>query len=166
MSLTSRGGVDRRRSTATGTGTLAVLVLVGVGGSPGYTGWAEANTDPNSAAGWFLRLLAWPSWRFDSDRPMETLFTDGLRALLLVVLAAVLLYLLPGPQSAPAAGLLSQLFSGWGAYVFAAGFAALLSALLGAESSLFAAVQSAGTGAAYGFFAGWIIGVASLGGRA
>ncbi|MEU4566374.1 hypothetical protein [Micromonospora sp. NPDC023956] len=166
MPLTSRAGVDRRRSTATGTGTLAALVLVGVCGSPAYVRWAGDSTDPNSASGWFLRLLAWPSWRFDSDRPVETLFTDGLRALLVVVLAAILLYLLPGPQTAPAAGLFSQLFSGWGAYVFAAGFAALLSALFGADSSLFVAVQAAGTGAAYGFFAGWIIGVASLGGRA
>lgn len=166
MPLTSRAGVDRHRSTATGTGTLAALVLVAVCGSSGYTRWAERSTDPNSASGWFLRLLAWPAWRWDSAAPLETLFTDGLRALLLVVLAAVLLYLLPGPQSAPAAGLLSQFFSGWGAYVFAAGFAAVLSVLFGSDASLFAAFQAAGTGAAYGFFAGWIVGVASLGGRA
>lgn len=165
MPSTNRTGLDAR-STATGTGTLAALVLVAVCGSTGYARWAEANTDPNGALGWFLRLLAWPTWRFDPDAPVETLFTDGLRALLLLVLTAALLYLLPGPQSAPASSLLSQFFSGWGAYVFAAGFAAVLSTLLGADASLFAAFQAAGTGAAYGFFAGWIVGAASLGGRA
>lgn len=166
MPLTSRAGVDRHRGTATGTGTLAALVLVAVCGSSGYTRWAERSTDPDSAGGWFLRLLAWPTWRWDSTSPVETLFTEGLRALLLIVLTGVLLYLLPGPQSAPATGLLSQFFSGWGAYVFAAGFAAVLGTLLGRDPSLFAAFQAAGTGAAYGFFAGWIVGVASLGGRA
>ncbi|WDZ85699.1 hypothetical protein [Micromonospora cathayae] len=166
MPLTSRAGVDRRRSTATGTGTLAALVLVAVCGSSGYARWAERSTDPNSAGGWFLRLLAWPTWRLDSSAPLETLFTDGLRALLLIVLTGVLLYLLPGPQSAPASGLLSQFFSGWGAYVFAAGFAAVLATLFGDDPSLFAAFQAAGTGAGYGFFAGWVVGIASLGGRA
>ncbi|WBB78868.1 hypothetical protein O7606_22110 [Micromonospora sp. WMMD882] len=166
MPSTSRTGTDRQRSTATGTGTLAALVLVAVCGSSGYTRWAERSADPNSASGWFLRLLAWPSWRLDPAAPVETLFTDGLRALLLVGFTAVLLYLLPGPQASPASGLLSQFFSGWGAYVFAAGFAAVLGTLFGGDPSLFAAVQAAGTAAAYGLFAGWIVGVASLGGRA
>lgn len=50
--------------------------------------------------------------------------------------------------------------------MLAAGLAALVSTLLGPDPSLLAALQAAGTGATYGFLSGWIIGTASLGGRA
>lgn len=163
MTSPNPAGSVRRRGTATGTSTLAAIVLVVVCGSPGYVGWAEANTDPLSASGWFLRLLAWPSWRFDADRPMDSLLTDGLRPLLVVVLTMALIRLLPG---APTTGALGQVFAAWAGYVFAAGFAALLSSPFGVDASLFGAMQATGTGATYGFFAGWIVGVASLGGRA
>jgi hypothetical protein len=37
--------------------------------------------------------------------------------------------------------------------------------LIGSNPSLLGAFQAAGGGAAYGFFVGWIIGIATLGGR-
>ena len=49
-------------------------------------------------------------------------------------------------------------------YVFAGAFAALLTALIQANPSLLGAFQAAGIGAGYGFFVGWIIGIATLGG--
>jgi hypothetical protein len=165
MASTNRSGAVSRYGTAAGTGTLAVLVLVAVCGSPLYVRWAAGNTDPNSAGGWFLQLLAWPAWRFDEGPGRGVLGVD-LRAILLVILAAALLYVLPASQVARVQGSLSQFFSGWSAYVLAAGLAALLSALLGPDRSLLAALQAAGTGASYGFLSGWIIGAASLGGRA
>ena len=78
-----------------------------------------------------------------------------------------LLYLLPAAQVArvPAARSASSSPAGprtsWPRRL-----AALLAALLGPDPSLLGALQAAGTGAGYGFFTGWIIGIASLGGRA
>ncbi|MFC3503188.1 hypothetical protein ACFOOK_19715 [Micromonospora krabiensis] len=164
--LTSRTGRVSRYGTAAGTGTLAVLVLVAVSGSPAYVRWVENHTDPNAAGGWYLRLLAWPAWRLDGgDRPGGVLAAD-LRAILLVVLAAALLYVLPAAQVARVPGPVSQFFSGWAAYVLAAGVAAVLAVLLGPDPSLLNALQSASAGAGYGFLTGWVIGTASLGGRA
>ncbi|TDC44408.1 hypothetical protein E1258_31810 [Micromonospora sp. KC207] len=166
MAAANRSGAISRYGTAAGTGTLAVLLLVAVCGSPLYVGWAEEHTEPDSAGGWFLRLLAWPAWRFGSGEPGQGALATDLRAILLVLLAAALLYVLPASQVARVQGAVSQFFSGWGAYVLAAGLAALLGALLGPDPSLLAALQAAGTGAGYGFLSGWIIGTASLGGRA
>jgi hypothetical protein len=153
-----------RYKTTTGAGTLAALVLVLVFGSPWYGDWAEDNTDANTAGGWFLRLLAWPAWRFDSDEPVQDLLSTNLRAILVVVLTALFLYALPGSQLARARGTLSQFFAGWSAYVFAGAFASLLAALIHSNPTLLGAFQAAGSGATYGLFVGWIIGVACLGG--
>ncbi|MFI7486820.1 hypothetical protein ACIBXA_00370 [Micromonospora echinaurantiaca] len=164
MALTNRPRRIGRYGTAAGTGALAALVLVAVCGSPAYVGWAQDHTDPNSAGGWFLRLLGWPAWRFSGED--GGLLAGNLRAVLLVVLAATFLYLLPAAQVARVQGSVSQFFSGWAAYVLAGGVASLLAAFLGPDPTLLAALQAAGTGASYGFLAGWIVGTASLGGRA
>ena len=166
MALTNRPRTVSGYGTAAGTGSLAALLLVAVCGSPMYVGWVQDHTDPNSAGGWFLRLLAWPAWKLHSDDPHQGVLATDLRAVLLVILAVVFLYLLPTSQVARVQGSASQFFSGWAAYVLAAGFAALLAALLGPDGSLYAAFQATGTGVTYGFFAGWVIGLASLGGRA
>ncbi|MER5336435.1 hypothetical protein [Micromonospora sp. NPDC002717] len=165
MALTNPPRAGGRYGTAAGTGALAALLLVAVCGSPAYVGWATG-TDPNSAGGWFLQLLAWPAWRFDGGDASGGLLVANLRAVLLVILAVVFLYLLPATQVARVQGSASQFFSGWAAYVLAGGFASLLAAFLGPDPSLLTAIQSAGTGATYGFLSGWIIGTASLGGRA
>jgi hypothetical protein len=153
-----------RYKTATGAGTLAALLLVLIFGSPWYVDWAEDNADPQTAGGWFLRLLAWPNWAFDSDESIQDIVADDLRAILVVVFTALFLYMLPGSQLARARGTLSQFFAGWAAYVFAGAFAGLVTMLFHSNPTLLRALQSAGDGATYGFFVGWIIGLAALGG--
>ncbi|MBY8873193.1 hypothetical protein K7640_15260 [Micromonospora sp. PLK6-60] len=166
MALTNRPRTVSGYGTAAGTGTLAVLILVAVCGSPWYVGWAATHTDPDGAGSWFLRLLAWPAWRFGMGDSADRISGGDLRAILLVLLAAGLLYLMPAAQAARVPGSLSQFCTGWAAYALAAGLAALLAAFLGTDASLLVSFQAAGTGATYGFFAGWIVGLASLGGRA
>ena len=74
------------------------------------------------------------------------LATD-LRAILLLVFAAGLLYLLPAGQVARVPGSASQFFSGWAAYTLAGAAAALLAALFTSGGSLLAAFETTGTGA-------------------
>ncbi|MGW0431908.1 hypothetical protein ACWDV4_05105 [Micromonospora sp. NPDC003197] len=157
--------LTNRYRTATGAGTLAALLLVLIFGSPWYNDWAQRNADAGTAGGWFLRLLAWPAWRFDSDDSVQNVLATDLKAILVVVLTALFLTLLPGSQLARARGTLSQLFAGWAAYVFAGAFAALLTTLIQTDPSLLGAFQAAGDGAGYGLFVGWIVGIATLGGR-
>lgn len=96
--------LTNRYKTAPGAGTLAALILVLVFGSPWYADWAADNTDPDTAGGWWLRLLAWPHWRFDSDDSLRSILITDLRAILVVVLTLLFLYLLPGSQLARARG--------------------------------------------------------------
>jgi hypothetical protein len=153
-----------RYKTATGAGTLAAFLLVLIFGSPWYRDWAQDNADPDTAGGWFLRLLGWPAWTFDSDESLQDIISADLRAILVVVFTALFLFMLPGSQLARARGTLSQFFAGWAAYIFAGGFAALVATLFHTNPSLLGAFQSAGEGAAYGLFVGWIVGLAALGG--
>ena len=157
--------LGNRYKSAPGAGTLAALLLVLVFGSPWYADWVNDNTNPNTAGGWWLRLLAWPRWQINSDDSLREILVTDLRAILVVLLTAVFLFLLPGSQLARARGTISQFFAGWAAYVFAGGFAALLTTLFLANPSLLGAFRAAGEGATYGLFVGWIIGVATLGGR-
>jgi hypothetical protein len=156
--------LTNRYKTATGAGTLAALILVLVFGSPWYADWARNNTDVTTADGWFLRLLSWPAWRFDSNDSVRNIVAADLKAFLVVVLTALFLYLLPGSQLARARATFSQFFAGWASYVFAGAFAALLTTLIQADPTLLGAFGAAGAGAAYGLFVGWIIGLATLGG--
>lgn len=156
--------LGNRYKSAPGAGTLAALILVLVFGSPWYANWAADNTNPETAGGWWLRLLSWPRWSFDSSDSLRDIVVGDLKAILLVVLTLLFLYLLPGSQLARARGTISQFFAGWAAYIFAGGFAALLTTLFLANPSLLGAFQAAGNGAAYGLFVGWIVGFATLGG--
>lgn len=156
--------VFSRYRTATGAGTLAALLLVLGFGNPAYVEWAQNNTDPNDAGGFFLRLLAWPAWRFSTEDSVQDVIAADVRAILLVALTAVFLYVLPGSQLARARGTLSQFFAGWAAYIFAGAFAGLLAAVIQANPTLLAAFQSASNGAIYGLFVGWVVGAAALGG--
>lgn len=158
--------LTNRFKTVTGAGTLAAVVLVLVFGSPWYADWLpHSGTSANAAGGWFLRLLAWPAWRFDSGDSIRTLVANDLKAVLVVALAALFLSLLPRPPLARARARFSQFFAGWASYVFAGGFAALLAALVQTDPSLLGAFQAAGNGAGYGLFTGWIIGLATLASR-
>lgn len=155
-----------RYRTAAGTGVVAALILVLIFGSPVYVDWANRNTDPATGAwDWFLRLLTWPSWSFDDDVPVRDLVARDIKAILVVVFTAVFLVLLTGAQLARARGGVSQLFAGWAAYIFAAATAGLLAAIVLTNPTPLQSFMWAGAGATYGFFTGWIIGLAALGGR-
>lgn len=154
-----------RYSTATGTGTLTAVVLVLAFGNPAYVDWVRDNTNENTAGGWFLRLLAWPAWRFDSDEPVRDLIAADIKAILLIALTALFLAALTNSQLSRARGSISQLLAGWAAYIFAAALAGLLTAFIQTNPSLLSAFQAAGAGGIYGLFVGWIVGLAALGGR-
>jgi hypothetical protein len=153
--------LGNRYKTAPGAGTLAALLLVLIFGSPLYADWVDRNTDAATAGGWFLRLLAWPHWEFNSHESIRTVIVTDLKAILVVVLTWVFLMLLPGSQLARARGTISQFFAGWAAYVFAGGFAALFTALILRNPTLIGAFRAAGDGATYGLFVGWIVGIAA-----
>lgn len=155
--------VTTRYRTATTAGVLAALILVVIFGSPWYVDWVRDSTDENTAGGWFLRLLAWPAWAFDADLPLRDVFANAIRAILLVVFTGLFLILLAGTQLARARGTISQFFAGWSAYVFAGASAGLVAALIVSDPTLLNALQAAGSGATYGLFTGWIIGIAILG---
>ena len=155
--------LTRGRTSTTGAGVLTALVLVLAFGSPAYVDWSRGHTDTGTAGGWFLRLLAWPSWSFDSDAPVRDVLSRDIKAILVVVLAAVFLSALPGTQLARARGTLSQFLAGWSAYIFAGAFAGFIAAFILSNPTLLAAFQAAGTGAGYGLFTGWIVGIATLG---
>lgn len=157
--------LTNRYKSVTSAGTLAALVLVLVFGSPWYADWAHNNTNPKTAGGWFLQLLAWPAWRFNSSDSVQDVFAADLKAILVVALTALFLFLLPGSQLARARGTLSQFFAGWASYIFAGAFAALIAALVQSNPTLLGAFVAAGSGAGYGFFVGWIVGIATLGAR-
>jgi hypothetical protein len=159
MAVTTRS----RYRTATTAGVLAALVLVVIFGSPWYVDWVRDSTDPDTAGGWFLRLLAWPAWAFDADVPLRDVFANAIRAILVVVFTGLFLIMLAGTQLARARGTLSQFFAGWSAYIFAGASAGLLAAVFLTNPTLLRAFQAAGSGAAYGLFTGWIIGIAILG---
>src|SRR5689334_18059757 len=139
--------LTNRYRSAVGTGTLTALILVLVFGSPWYFDWAADNTSPDTAGGWWLRLMSWPHWQIDSDDSLRTILINDLKAILVVVLTALFLYLLPGSQLARARGTISQFFAGWGSYIFACGFAALFTTLFLANPSLLTAFSAAGSGA-------------------
>lgn len=157
--------VATRYRTATGAGVLAAFLLIAIFGSPLYVEWVRANADPDTAWGWFLHLLAWPSWQLDADATLRDNLAAILRALLLLLFSALFLSLLPGSQLARARGTVSQLLAGWGAYIFAGAAAGLLAAVIRSDPSVLGALEAAGAGAGYGLFVGWIVGSAALGGQ-
>lgn len=154
-----------RHRTATGTGVLAAVILVLAFGNPAYVDWVRGNTNENTAGGWFLRLLTWPAWRFDSDQPVRDLIAADIKAILLVLLTALFLAATTGAQLSRARGSISQLLAGWSAYIFAAAVAGLLAAFIQTNPSVLTAFQAAGSGGIYGLFVGWIVAVAALGGN-
>lgn len=147
-----------RYRTAPGAGTLAAVLLVLVFGSPIYVDWAAHHTNPNTAGGWFMRLLSWPAWRFNKVDSVQNLVADDLRAILVLLLTFVMMLVFAGTLAR------SQFFAGWGSYIFAGALAALVSSFVLTNPTLLTAFQAAGGGAIYGLFVGWIVGFASLGG--
>jgi hypothetical protein len=156
--------LGNRYKSAPGAGTLAAFLLVLIFGSPWYFDWVNKNISDTSAGGWWLHLLAWPHWEFNSHDSVRTILVGDLKAILLILLTWLFLRMLPGTQLARARGTVSQFLAGWSASVFASGFAALIATLFLHNPSLLGAFRTAGDGATYGLFVGWIIGLAALGG--
>lgn len=153
-------GVLTQHRTTTAAGVIAAAVLVLVFGSPPYGDWARDNATGPGALDWFLTLLTWPSWNFDADLPVRDIFAIMLRAILVVALTAVFLAVLAGQRARNSAG---QLLSGWAAYIFAGAAAGLLAAVIQSDPTMLGAFEAAASGAAYGLFTGWIIGLATFG---
>ncbi|MEK8109054.1 hypothetical protein NKG94_38250 [Micromonospora sp. M12] len=142
-----------------------MLLLVGICGSPAFTGWAATQTDRSR--------LAPSTCACSPGRPGGSTRTGRPAGCSPPTLGPCCWWSSRWPCSTccppprwPVPGPVSQFFSGWAAYVLAGGLAAVLAALLGPAPSLLGALQDASTGAGYGFLTGWIIGTASLGGRA
>ena len=79
-----------------------------------------------------------------------------------MVLTAVFLSLLAVAPGWGLRGVLGAVVAGWGAFIFAAALAGLLAAFLAVHASLLGAFISAGGGAVYGLFVGWIVGLTTL----
>ena len=153
MAVTTAGRVR----TVPGVAAVAALILVLAFGNPSYVDWANRHASPDTAWGFFLRILAWPSWSFSSTESVQNLLANDLRAILLIVFTAVFMAMLVGSR-----GSISQIFAGWAAYIFAGALAGLIAAFFLSHPSLLTAFQSAAPGAAYGLFVGWIVGLTTL----
>jgi hypothetical protein len=152
MAVTTTGRVR----TVPGTAAIAALILVLAFGNPAYVEWANKHASSDNAWGFFLKELAWPNWTFSSTESVQNVLASDIRAILVIVLAAVFVGLL-----ASARGFLA----GWAGYIFAAAFAGFLSAFIMSHASLLGAFGWAASGAAYGLFVGWIVGFAVLAAR-
>jgi NAD(P)-dependent dehydrogenase (short-subunit alcohol dehydrogenase family) len=154
-----------RRRTAAAAGTFAAFILVLVFGSPIFVDWVNQNTRSDTAGGLFLRTLAWPAWSFNSDAPVRDVLAQDLKAILFILFVGLFLTLLAGAELSRARGTLADVFNGWGAVIFAAAVAGLLTAFLSVHAGLYTALLWALSGAGYGLITGWIIAVAQMGTR-
>lgn len=154
-----------RRRTATGVATIVAFLLVLVFGSPIFVDWVNDNTRADTAGGLFLRTLAWPAWSFDADMPVRDVLAQDLKAILFIVFVALFVSLLAGAELSRARGTLADLFSGWGAVIFAAALAGFLTAFLSVQAGFYTALLWALSGAGYGLITGWIIALAQMGTR-
>ncbi|MBV1854198.1 hypothetical protein [Catellatospora tritici] len=144
--------------TVTTLGIIATAALVLVFGNQPFVEWVHNHTNPDSAWGWFLRVLTWPQWAFGpidgSSRAMRQLLANDLRALLLILFVALILGVVAKAVTGGAGGF----FLGWSALIFASALAAFLTSFIIANPTLVGAFQTAAGGSAYGLFAGWIVG--------
>ena len=153
MAVTTGGRVR----TATGTAVIASLILVLAFGNPAYVSWSKDHAS-NGAWGYFLRQLAWPEWSFSSDQSIRTLLANDVKAILLIVFTGIFVSVMAGSAR-------GRFFDGWGSYIFAGALAGLIAAFIQANASLLGAFNWAAGGAVYGLFTGWIVGLATFGGR-
>jgi hypothetical protein len=150
--------VMTRARTSTGAGTLAMLVLVLAFGNQAYVEWAANHAQGNNAWDLLLRTLAWPQWFITSGgNASRDVIAFDIRALLLVVLVAAIL----GMAGAYVVRFLGAFILGWFAVIIGAAIAALLTAFLTTDASLFNALQAAAAASIYGLFVGWIVGLAA-----
>jgi hypothetical protein len=151
-----------RFRTVSSAGTVVALILVLAFGNSAFRQWTEDHTSANDAGGFLLRQLTWPAWSFDSDESIRNLLAADLKAVLLVVFTAVFLTLFAVAPGWGLRGIISAIVIGWAAFLFAAAVAGLLAAFFTADASLMGAFTWASTGAVYGLFVGWLVGLATL----
>jgi len=148
--------VVTRSRTTTGAGVLAILILVLAFGNPAYSEWADRHAKGNNTWDLLLRTLAWPRWFLTpGNLPNKDVIAYDLRALLLVVFVALIL----GLAGAAVAGAMGGFILGWFAVIFGGAVAALLTAFITTQASLYNALLAAGGGSVYGLYVGWIIGL-------
>lgn len=151
-----------RFRTVSAAGTIVALLLVLAFGNSVYRDWADDHTSATDPGGFFLRQLTWPAWSFDSDQSLRDLLAADLKAILLVVFTAVFLGLLAVAPGWGLRGIVSAVVTGWASFMFAAAIAGLLAAFVAVNASLVTAFSWAGSGAVYGLFVGWLVGLVTL----
>jgi hypothetical protein len=150
--------VITRARTSTGAGVIAMLVLVLAFGNQAYVEWAANHAQGATAWDLLLRTLAWPKWFITSGgTASQDVIAYDIRALLLVVLVAVLL----GLAGANVSGGMGAFVLGWFSVIVGAGIAGLLTAFLTTDASFYNALLAAVSASAYGLFVGWIVGIAA-----
>jgi hypothetical protein len=148
--------VITRARTSTGAGVVAMLVLVLAFGNQAYAEWADKHATGSTAWNLLLRTLSWPRWFITSGgNASQDVIAYDIRALLLVVLVAVLL----GIGGAHVVGGTGAFVLGWFSVIVGAAVAGLLTAFLTTDASFFNALQAASSASVYGLFVGWIIGL-------
>lgn len=154
-----------RNRTVTGAGVVATVALVLIFGNQAFTEWVQNHTAADSVWGWFLRILAWPSWavgpRDGSTAAMRDLLAQDLRALLLIIFVALVL----GFAARSVVGGAGGFVLGWAALIFGSALAAFLTEFITANPSLLRAFSAAAAGSAYGLFVGWIVGSLTAGAK-
>lgn len=160
----SRMALLGKARTATGAGVIATAILVAVFGNQAFTEWVTRHTNANTVWGWFMRLLSWPAWAFGprdgSSAAMRDLFSEDLRAILLIVFVGLVLGI--SAKSATGGG---AFILGWASLIFGSALAAFLTEFIQTGSTWLDAFGAAAAGSAYGLFVGWIVGAVVAAGR-
>jgi hypothetical protein len=135
-----------------------MLVLVLAFGNQAYAEWAADHAQGTNAWDLLLRTLAWPQWFVTSGgNASRDVIAFDIRALLLIVLVAAIL----GMAGANVVGGAGAFVLGWFAVIVGAAIAALLTAFITTDASLYNALLSAASASTYGLFVGWIVGIAA-----
>jgi hypothetical protein len=144
-----------RARSSTGAGVIAILVLVLAFGNQAYAEWADRHAQGETAWDLLLRTLSFPRWYITTGgTATQDVIAFDIRALLLVVLVAALL----GMAGANVVGGGGAFVLGWFTVIIGAALAALLTAFLTTNASLYNALLAAGSASVYGLFTGWIVG--------